>query len=227
MPMTVLLVDDDAIVREVLGAQLRALGHAVAPAADVQAACALALARRFDALLIDQRLDGEDGRDLLQRLRGIDGTRDSRAIAISAELDAERAAELCAQGFDATLQKPTDLERLRAALGTDTAPAALDDAAALAIWGKMDTVRMLRGMLRDELPAYRDLIAAAANARDESALHETLHRMKSSAGFCGAIALTSFIDATPRDRVDWEDILVRYDAACAALIPDLQAMPAP
>lgn len=226
MPMTVLLVDDDAIVREVMGAQLRALGHAVALAPDARAACALAMARRFDALLIDQRLDGEDGRDLLRRLRGIDGTRTGRAVAISAELDPERAAELRSQGFDATLQKPTDLDRLRAALGTDTPPA-LDDAAALAIWGNMDTVRMLRGMLRDELPAYRDLIATAANARDEPALRETLHRMKSSAGFCGAVPLTAFIDATPRDRVDWEAILVRYDDACGALMTDLQATPAP
>ena len=51
--------------------------------------------------------------------------------------------------------------------------------------------------------------------------------MKSSAGFCGAVPLTAFIDATPRDRVDWEEILVRYDDACGALMTDLQATPAP
>lgn len=227
MPMNLLLVDDDAIVREVMGAQLHALGHAVALAPDVRTACALAVERRFDALLIDQRLDGEDGRELLRRLRELQGTRTSRAIAISAELDPQRAADLRSAGFDAALQKPTDLDRLRVALGGIAPSATLDDAAALAIWGSMDTVRMLRAMLRDELPAYRDLIRAAADARDETALREVLHRMKSSAGFCGAVPLTAFIDATPRDRIDWGDLLDRYDAACSALMPDLQETPAP
>lgn len=47
--------------------------------------------------------------------------------------------------------------------------------------------------------------------------------MKSSAGFCGAIPLTRFIDTTPRCDVDWTQLLPRYDAACAELMPDLQA----
>ena len=223
MPLKVLLVDDDPIVREVLGAQLRTLGHAVMLAASSTAAVATAANDRFDVMLLDQRLDGEDGCALLQRLRQVDGTRAARAIAISAELDAARAAELQTAGFALALEKPVDITRLNAALFTTDVTSSLDDAAALAIWGRMDTVRTLRGMLRDELPLYRDLIQAAFAERDEGALREVLHRMKSSAGFCGAIPLTRFIDATPRVDVDWEQVLPRYDAACAELMPDLQA----
>jgi CheY-like chemotaxis protein len=227
MPLSVLLVDDDPIVREVLGAQLRALGHAVAVAADVRAACDLAGTQEFEVLLIDQRLDGADGIDLLRRLRAIAGTQGARGIAISAELDSLRAAELRSAGFDATLPKPTDLAGLRAVLGSDDPHGPLDDTAALAIWGSMETVRMLRAMLRDELPVYRDLIRAAADARNDAALREVLHRMRSSAGFCGALPLTTFIDDTPHERIDWTDLLVRYDAACGALMPALQAASAP
>ncbi|HRG14572.1 MAG TPA: response regulator [Pseudomonadota bacterium] len=223
MSLKVLLVDDEPIVREVLGAQLRALGHVVALAASGSAAAAAAANDRFDVVVVDQRLDGEDGRTLLQRLRDVDGTRTARAIAISAELDAARAAELKAVGFAATLEKPVDITQLNAALSAAELASSLDDAAALAIWGRMDTVRTLRGMLRDELPMYRDLIEAALARRDENALRDVLHRMKSSAGFCGAIPLTRFIDTTPRCDVDWTQLLPRYDAACAELMPDLQA----
>lgn len=227
MPLAVLLVDDDPIVREVLGAQLGALGHAVAVAADVRAACALADAQRFDALLIDQRLDGADGVDLLHQLRTFAGTRAARAIAISAELDPLRAAALRCAGFDATLPKPTDLPGLRDALGDDESHAALDDAAALAIWGNMDTVRMLRAMLRDELPVYRGMLEAAFATHNGAALRDALHRMKSSAGFCGALPLMQFIDATPHEQLDWNNMLRRYDDACAELMAALQAAPAP
>lgn len=221
MPMDILLVDDDPIVREVLGQQLRLQGHAVITAATTAEACFAAAARRFDAMLIDQRLDGEAGSALLQRLRELEGTRETRAIAISAELDEVRSAELQAAGFVDALEKPFDLARLNAALAIEDTVSALDDAAALAIWGNMDTVRTLRGMLRDELPVYRGMLAAAQVTRDEAALRDALHRMKSSAGFCGARPLTRFIDATPREQPDWEQLLARYDLACAALSPDL------
>jgi CheY-like chemotaxis protein len=223
MPLKVLLVDDDPIVREVLGAQLRTLGHEVVVAASTGAASEAAGATRFDVMLIDQRLDGEDGRAVMQHLRNIAGTRTARAIAISAELDAQQAEALIAAGFDATLEKPVDILRMRAVIAPDERVGALDDAAALAIWGSMDTVRTLRGMLRDELPMYRDLVEASVARRDETALRDVLHRMKSSAGFCGAMPLSRFIDATPRGDVDWANLLSRYDAACVELMPDLQA----
>lgn len=223
MPMNILLVDDDPIVREVLGAQLRTLGHRVALAASGDAALAIAAADHFEAMMLDQRLDGEDGRALLHRLRTVDGTRNARAIAISAELDAPRSTELLAAGFAATLEKPADIVRLSAVLTAADAASSLDDTAALAIWGSMDTVRTLRVMLHDELPVYRDMLEAALANRDESALRDALHRMKSSAGFCGATPLTRFIDQTPRETIAWDQLLKRYDAACAELMPDLQA----
>ncbi|HQW80695.1 MAG: response regulator [Rhodanobacteraceae bacterium] len=225
MSLRILLVDDDPIVREVVSSQLQALGHTVAVAATAATALATARSQHFDLLLIDQRLDGEDGSALLPALREIDETRCARMIAISADLDDQRAQNLLARGFDAALEKPIAIGRLRDVL-SDHSPspaASLDDAAALAIWGSIDTVRTLRGMLRDELPVYRGMLEAAAMTRDLQALRDALHRMKSSAGFCGAIPLIRFIDDTARQSDAWTTLIDRYDQACSVLMPDLQA----
>ena len=225
----ILLVDDDPIVREVLSAQLRTLGHAVTTVASVPAALAAARHERFDQVLLDQRLDGEDGSSLLARLRDLAGTRHARAIAISAEIDEERQQTLLQCGFAVAVAKPITAAGLQSALdgGSPAQDAcsepALDDAAALAIWGSADTVRSLRRILVDELPVYREMLLAAVTAHDEARLRDALHRMKSSAGFCGARPLSAFIEDTPRDPVDWSGLLRRYDAACAELMPDLLA----
>ncbi|MBP7622463.1 MAG: response regulator [Xanthomonadales bacterium] len=225
MSLQILLIDDDPIVREVVSSQLQALGHAVAVAATAAMALEAAKTGSFDALLIDQRLDGEDGSTLLPALREIEGIRRARLIAISAELDDQRADDLLAIGFDSALEKPIAIEQLHGALSghSRSATPGLDDAAAMTIWGNMDTVRTLRSMLRDELPVYRGMLEAAAAVRDEHALRESLHRMKSSAGFCGALPLTRFIDETRQTPIVWHDLLDRYDQACAVLMPDLKA----
>lgn len=227
---SILLVDDDPIVLEVLSAQLQALGHMVTTAASAAAAIAAARDAHFDQILLDQRLDGEDGSALLARLRDIAGTRHARAIAISAELDDARQRLLRQCGFAVALAKPIAAGQLHLALAGEpllaTEPAgkpALDDAAALAIWGSPETVRSLRCILLDELPVYREMLQTAAASHDEVRLRDALHRMKSSAGFCGAKPLQTFIQATPRDATDWNALLQRYDDACAVLKPDLLA----
>ncbi|HSX61235.1 MAG TPA: ATP-binding protein [Tahibacter sp.] len=65
----VLLVDDDAAIRELLSAQLDALGVEHRVAAGI--AEALAVWRDFapDTLLVDLHLDGENGIDLIRRVR--------------------------------------------------------------------------------------------------------------------------------------------------------------
>lgn len=220
MPRT-LLVDDEAIVREVVTAQLKQLGHQVEVAVDVASALALVATSTFDWILIDQRLGNDDGASILPVVRCRSDVAQTRAVAISADLDDAQIGRLRDSGFDATLRKPFSIDELRAVVGACMADSALDDAAAMAIWGNADTVVLLRRMLRDELPQYRLLLADCVDRRDADALRDVLHRMKSSAGFCGAVPLTRFIDATPRDTWDDTDLLARYDAACAALNPVL------
>ncbi len=65
----ILVVDDDATVREVLVDYLRAAGFATAEAADGPAALALAAGQRPDLVLLDLTLPGLDGLEVFRRLR--------------------------------------------------------------------------------------------------------------------------------------------------------------
>ncbi len=67
-----LLVDDNAPFVENLAEILREDGHEVAFAHDGEAALALILGTRFDALVSDLRMPRMDGAALLERLRAVD-----------------------------------------------------------------------------------------------------------------------------------------------------------
>ncbi len=230
---TVLVLDDDPVLREVLSTQLRTAGFQVVAAACIADAVQLAMRMSLDQLLIDQRLGAEDGVHALARLRQTTGAKTARAIAITAELDDALRQQLADVGFDAALLKPVAMPVLLAVLSRASATdqieptqrdVVLDDAAALAIWGAMTTVSMLRAMLISELDPYRDALAQSCVRQDQPALREVLHRMRSSAGFCGAAVLTRFIDATTAGSAsDWSTLLQRYDSACAELRPALTA----
>jgi DNA-binding response OmpR family regulator len=66
---TILLVDDDALLRQSLKEQLAAEGFAVLEAGDGKAAMALAAGSGVDAILLDVGLPDGDGRDVCRRLR--------------------------------------------------------------------------------------------------------------------------------------------------------------
>ncbi len=232
-PETVLLLDDDPVLREILSTQLTTAGYHVIAAARITDAVRHARNTSIDQLLIDQRLGAENGVAALAALRQTTGAGSARAIAISAELGDALRQQLTEAGFDAALLKPVAMPVLLAVLNRETPTetiqrmqhdVVLDDAAALAIWGAMTTVNMLRAMLISELDRYRDALAEICAHRDRAELREELHRMRSSAGFCGAAVLTRFIDATPAgSEPDWSRLLQRYDDACRTLRPALIA----
>jgi DNA-binding NtrC family response regulator len=65
----VLVVEDEAPLREVVVRELAGRGLSVEGAADLAAARAALAAREFDVLLLDQRLPDGDGADLLREVR--------------------------------------------------------------------------------------------------------------------------------------------------------------
>ena len=67
---TLLVVDDDADLREALAEQLELEGFRVVQAGAGEAGAAAALAERPDLLILDVDLPDMDGRDLCRRLRG-------------------------------------------------------------------------------------------------------------------------------------------------------------
>jgi two-component system NtrC family response regulator len=66
---TVLIVDDDAALREGLAEALADLGHRPAQAAEGEAALRLVSRGGIDAVLLDLRMPGLDGMEVLRRLR--------------------------------------------------------------------------------------------------------------------------------------------------------------
>ena len=66
---TILIVDDDRALRRALATALGDLGHEAAEAADGEAALAWLSRHQADAVLLDLRMPGMDGMDVLRRIR--------------------------------------------------------------------------------------------------------------------------------------------------------------
>jgi PAS domain S-box-containing protein len=113
-----LLVEDNALVRRVIGFQLEELGHAVDVADGGRAALAATNDNAYDLILMDMRMPDLDGLEVTRRLRFNERDRGQRAtiVALTANvLEGDRAA--CREaGMDDFLTKPLRIEELRVVL---------------------------------------------------------------------------------------------------------------
>jgi two-component system response regulator PilR (NtrC family) len=108
---TVLVVDDEADIRELLELTLLRMGLGVESASSVAEAYALLKAKRFDLCLTDMRLPDGEGLDLVRHIG--EHCADLPVAVITAYGSAENAvAALKAGAFD-YLSKPVSLEDLR------------------------------------------------------------------------------------------------------------------
>ncbi len=106
--VSVLLVEDDADARETLALLLEQCGAQVVSASSAGEALK-ALARALpDVLVSDIRMAGEDGYDLIRKVRGLPLERGARvpALALTAYAGAEHARKALAAGFEAHVAKP-------------------------------------------------------------------------------------------------------------------------
>jgi signal transduction histidine kinase/ActR/RegA family two-component response regulator/sugar lactone lactonase YvrE len=102
--LSLLLVEDDPIVAEVIVGLLRLQGHHVVHAAHGLTALAEVATVPFDAALVDLDLPGMDGMALARQLRTQGFGRP--LIAITARADAEAEPGAIAAGFDHFIRKP-------------------------------------------------------------------------------------------------------------------------
>lgn len=70
-PLDVLIVDDEAAIRDLLSRFLEIRGHAVVMASSGEQALRLAGQNSFDVVISDVRMPGIDGTELVRRLRGL------------------------------------------------------------------------------------------------------------------------------------------------------------
>ncbi len=230
-----LVADDNPVSLQYLAEAAGSLGFHCHTAADGTAALAAARATPFDLLLLDARMPGRDGADVLVALRVEAGpSRYAAAIATTAEPAPAMHARLLQAGFSAVLVKPLALGQLREALlpylEASSAPTepVLDDAQALAAaGGDRRIVAVLRGLFVAELDTLPVELAAIAARRDIAALRERLHRFRASAGFCGTPTLQGAATALHRaldEQPGWPEIAqANFLAHCArvrALLAD-------
>ena len=135
MPKTILIVDDDALMRRSLAFNLEQAGYAVRSAATAEDGLAMARLQAPDLVLLDINLPGMDGLDALRRFKD---QSDAPVIFVTArrrELDEVVGLEL---GADDYVTKPFDLNvllaHIKAVLRRSEAPSRqVDDSSPLAV----------------------------------------------------------------------------------------------
>jgi PAS domain S-box-containing protein len=192
--LQILVVEDNAINRQVLGDRLTRSGHRVTAAADGRTALRLAGERRFDVVLMDISMPGMDGLQVTAALRAAPGpNRTTPVIAVTAHALPEDRARYRAGGVADVVTKPftaAALDRaLRTCLGlTSTTPTrrSRSDAAADGL------ARLVPAFLDEGARSLAEIgVLANGDWSDPAAeaLQRAVHRLAGSAGLIGAAAL--------------------------------------
>lgn len=123
VPQRIVIVDDNADIRDLLQIKLRRLGHAVETAADGQTGLQRIVATRPDVAVIDIGMPGIDGYELARRIRQQLGDQ-VMLIALTGFGQVEDKEKAAAAGFDEHLTKPIRVEVLQTIFSrrTDRAP---------------------------------------------------------------------------------------------------------
>lgn len=111
---TILIVDDEGPQRRLFGEFLISRGYRVEEAASGEEALACIRARRPDLVLLDVRLPGKSGIDVLAEVRRIDA--ELPVLLVTAFADLRQAVAAIKTGAVDYLAKPVDLEELEAAI---------------------------------------------------------------------------------------------------------------
>lgn len=115
--LTVLIVDDSEINRDLMSSFLRAAGHCVSEARGGAEAVQIAAAQDFDVVLMDRRMAGMDGLEATRAIRALKGPRASVPIvAITANAHDHHAQEWHRAGVSQHLAKPFTQAELTAAV---------------------------------------------------------------------------------------------------------------
>jgi PAS domain S-box-containing protein len=209
--LALLLVEDDAINREVAMGLLSDAGHRITVAETGEKALDLAARRRFDAILLDIRLPDIDGPEVARRIRALPDEAHALVpiVAVTANVFAADRARYLAAGIDAVIEKPIFPERLMHLLSNtvgrrmeiDDAPpepprpsAPADAMVSAEILDRyvqsLGPARFatIRGLLLDA--AAEGLPRLAAPDTDDADLEDIAHRLAGAASHFG---LTGFV----------------------------------
>ena len=103
---TILLIEDNATNRKLLGDLLRRAGHGVREVETADDGIALALAERFDLVVMDIQLPGTDGLTATRLLRANTVTKDLAILAVTAHAMRGDERRILEAGCDGYVAKP-------------------------------------------------------------------------------------------------------------------------
>ena len=186
MSKTILLVDDDAAVREAL-AQTLELAELSCIAAGSFVVAADHISAAFDGVIVsDIRMPGRDGFHLLAHVRGIDP--DLPVILLTGEGDIPMAVKAMGEGAFDFLEKPCAAKDLLAVLerALKTRRLVLEnrqlrqlvesgDPAARMLFGNSDLAQGLRAQVRRVAQAQGDVLVTGAQGTGISKVAEVIH----------------------------------------------------
>ncbi len=115
MAIRVLLVDDEAAYVESLAKVLTRRGFAVRTAGDGRAGLALIAAETFDVAVLDLKMPGLDGVEVLEAIRAR-GDQLTQVLLLSGHADMERFTAALKAGAAHALLKPCPVDELCAAI---------------------------------------------------------------------------------------------------------------
>ena len=118
---SILIVDDDATLRERLAAACRARGLDARTAGSYEEARKLALADPPELAVVDLRMPGPSGLDLIRELKAIDPQ--TKIVVLTAYGSIATTIDAMKLGAIYYLQKPADADDVLAAFSRDAAPA--------------------------------------------------------------------------------------------------------
>ena len=180
VPLSVLVVEDDAELARLLTDQLRAAGYDVQAKADARAAIDLIAAEQFDVILLDRMLPAIDGVDVLKRLRREQV--DTPVILLTALGRLTERVEGLEAGADDYIVKPFEIDELIARIRTVVRRRAAPSADNATISAADVTVSLLRHRVtragqpielqKTEIKLLAELVRAAGNVVTRSMLLE-------------------------------------------------------
>lgn len=114
MPSTILVVEDEPAIQELIAVNLSFAGHKVLRAADAEQATTIVRAELPDLILLDWMLPGRSGVRFAQQLRADERTREVPIIMLTAKSDEQDKVEGLEAGADDYITKPFSPRELMA-----------------------------------------------------------------------------------------------------------------
>ncbi len=210
--LRILLVEDNETNRMVARDLLCLAGHVVKEARDGQEGLEMALAERFDLILMDVSMPRKDGVDATRAIRATEGpNQETPIVGLTAHAMLEERKRFLDAGMNACLSKPIRVPELFEAIGKNCEPttagpeSAQEESEAVIDVTVLDqlaemlppkkfrlTLERVCAEIEDDIP----VLAEKLRIRDFEELGERAHKLAGSAAIVGAAELGALLRET-------------------------------